>query len=286
MKISDYSCKFYNGDKTLNNYLNDIRKYTVPTLEEEEALFERIADGDEAAKKEIVERNQRFVYSLAKIYSKDESEVLDYVNEGNIGLITAIDSFDPTKGIKFITYAVWYIRRSMNYYLTNTNSLITKSNSMKLGKKIDKVKQVFFNENGYLPTTEDIVELVKKYYDIDVKDVSDIYDLRIASINDEVSDDYTVEENSMFNEKTSSENEYETESNETYNSMLVNDILSRLTPKQQDIIKMAYGIGYERSYTPVEIGAKYNMDEITINQLKSNIMEYLRDNRGEYKLAI
>ncbi len=157
---------------------------------------------------------------------------------------------------------------------------------MKLGKKIDKVKQVFFNENGYLPTTEDIVELVKKYYDIDVKDVSDIYDLRIASINDEVSDDYTVEENSMFNEKTSSENEYETESNETYNSMLVNDILSRLTPKQQDIIKMAYGIGYERSYTPVEIGAKYNMDEITINQLKSNIMEYLRDNRGEYKLAI
>ena len=286
MKISDYSCKFYNGDKTLNNYLNDIRKYTVPTLEEEEALFERIADGDEAAKKEIVERNQRFVYSLAKIYSEDESEVLDYVNEGNIGLITAIDSFDPTKGIKFITYAVWYIRRSMNYYLTNTNSLITKSNSMKLGKKIDKVKQVFFNENGYLPTTEDIVELVKKYYDIDVKDVSDIYDLRIASINDEVSDDYTVEENSMFNEKTSSENEYETESNETYNSMLVNDILSRLTPKQQDIIKMAYGIGYERSYTPVEIGAKYNMDEITINQLKSNIMEYLRDNRGEYKLAI
>lgn len=286
MKISDYSCKFYNGDKTLNNYLNDIRKYTVPTLEEEEALFERIADGDEAAKKEIVERNQRFVYSLAKIYSKDESEVLDYVNEGNIGLITAIDSFDPTKGIKFITYAVWYIRRSMNYYLTNTNSLITKSNSMKLGKKIDKVKQVFFNENGYLPTTEDIVELVKKYYDIDVKDVSDIYDLRIASINDEVSDDYTVEENSMFNEKTSSENEYETESNDTYNSMLVNNILSRLTPKQQDIIKMAYGIGYERSYTPVEIGAKYNMDEITINQLKSNIMEYLRDNRGEYKLAI
>ena len=124
MNISDYSCKFYSGDKALNNYLNDIRKYKVPTVEEEVALFERIAEGDEKAKTEIIQRNQRFVYSLAKIYSKDENEVLDYVNEGNIGLITAIDTFDVTKGTKFITHAVWYIRRSMNYYLTTTNTLI------------------------------------------------------------------------------------------------------------------------------------------------------------------
>ena len=115
MNTKNYNCKFYSGNDTLNKYLSDIGKYKVLTLEEEVELFERICDGDEQAKARIVESNQRFVYSLAKIYSKNEDEVLDYVNEGNIGLITAIDTFDVTKGMKFITYAVWYIRRSMKY---------------------------------------------------------------------------------------------------------------------------------------------------------------------------
>lgn len=286
MNISDYSCKFYSGDKALNNYLNDIRKYKVPTVEEEVALFERIAEGDEKAKTEIIQRNQRFVYSLAKIYSKDENEVLDYVNEGNIGLITAIDTFDVTKGTKFITHAVWYIRRSMNYYLTTTNNLINKSNNMKLGKKIEYVKQEFMCEHGYNPTSDEIIDMIKEKYDIDIKDISDVYDLNVASINEELDDDYTVEENSDFNDRTSSVNEYDTETDKTYNKMLVNNILSTLSPKQQDIIKMAFGIGYDRQYSTEEIGDKYEMDEMTINQLKNNIIKYLRENRGEYKLAI
>ena len=286
MNISDYSCKFYSGDKALNNYLNDIRKYKVPTVEEEEALFERIANGDEKAKAEIIQRNQRFVYSLAKIYSKDETEVLDYVNEGNIGLITAIDSFDITKGTKFITHAVWYIRRSMNYYLTTTNNLINKSNNMKLGKKIEYVKQAFMCEHGYNPTSDEIIDMIKEKYDIDVKDISDVYDLNVASINEQLDDDYTVDETSDFNDRTASVNEYDTETDNTYNRMLVNNILATLSPKQQDIIKMAFGIGYDRQYSIEEIGDKYEMDEMTINQLKNNIIKYLRENRSEYKLAI
>lgn len=286
MNISCYSCKFYSGDKALNNYLNDIRKYKVPTVEEEVALFERIAKGDEKAKIEIIQRNQRFVYSLAKIYSKDENEVLDYVNEGNIGLITAIDTFDVTKGTKFITHAVWYIRRSMNYYLTTTNNLINKSNNMKLGKKIEYVKQAFICEHGYNPAPNEIINMIKEKYNIDIKDISDVYDLNVASINEELDDDYTVEENSDFNDRTSSVNEYDTETDNTYNKMLVNNILSTLSTKQQDIIKMTFGIGYDRQYSTEEIGDKYEMDEMAINQLKNNIIKYLRGKRGEYKLAI
>lgn len=286
MNTKNYNCKFYSGNDTLNKYLSDIRKYKVLTLEEEVELFERICDGDENAKARIVESNQRFVYSLAKIYSKNEDEVLDYVNEGNIGLITAIDTFDVTKGMKFITYAVWYIRRSMNYYLSTMNSLVAKSNNMKYGKKIDYIKQECMCTNGYEPTYDEIVDMMKEKYNIDIKDICDVYDLNISSINQQLDDDYTIEDNSEFNEVTSSVNAYETETDNTYNNELVGNILSTLTEKQQDIIRMSFGIGYERYFTAEEIGDKYEMDEMTVNQLKNNIIKYLKQNKSEYKLAI
>ena len=183
MNTKNYNCKFYSGNDTLNKYLSDIRKYKVLTPEEEVELFERIGDGDESAKARIVESNQRFVYSLAKIYSKNDDEVLDYVNEGNIGLMTAIDTFDVTKGMKFITYSVWYIRRSMNYYLSTMNSLVAKSNNMKYGKKIEYIKQECMCKNGYEPTYDEIVDMMKEKYNLDIKDICDVYDLNISSIN-------------------------------------------------------------------------------------------------------
>lgn len=286
MNTKNYNCKFYSGNDTLNKYLSDIRKYKVLTPKEEVELFECIGDGDESAKARIVESNQRFVYSLAKIYSKNEDEVLDYVNEGNIGLITAIDTFDVTKGMKFITYAVWYIRRSMNYYLSTMNSLVAKSNNMKYGKKIEYIKQECMCTNGYEPTYDEIVDMMKEKYNIDIKDICDVYDLNISSINQQLDDDYTIEDNSEFNEVTSSVNTYETEADKTYNNKLVENILSTLTEKQQDIIRMYFGIGYERSFTAEEIADKYKMDEMTINQLKNIIIKYLKQNKTEYKLAI
>ena len=286
MNTKNYNCKFYSGNETLNKYLSDIRKYKVLTPEEEVELFERIADGDEVAKARIVEANQRFVYSLAKIYSKNEDEVLDYVNEGNVGLITAIDTFDVTKGMKFITYAVWYIRRSMNYYLSTINSLVAKSNNMKYGKKIECIKQEWICANGYEPTHEDIVDMLKDKHNIDIKDICDVYDLNISSINQQLDDDYTIEDDSEFNEVTSSVNTYEVDTDKTYNNELVGNILATLTEKQQDIIRMSFGIGYERSFTAEEIGDKYEMDEMTVHQLKNNIIKYLKQNKSEYKLAI
>lgn len=286
MNTKNYNCKFYSGNDTLNKYLSDIRKYKVLTPEEEVELFERIGDGDESAKARIVESNQRFVYSLAKIYSKNDDEVLDYVNEGNIGLMTAIDTFDVTKGMKFITYSVWYIRRSMNYYLSTMNSLVAKSNNMKYGKKIEYIKQECMCKNGYEPTYDEIVDMMKEKYNLDIKDICDVYDLNISSINQQLDDDYTIEDNSEFNEVTSSVNAYETETDKTYNNELVGNILSTLTEKQQDIIRMSFGIGYDRSFTAEEIGDKYEMDEMTVNQLKNNIIKYLKQNRSEYKLAI
>ena len=141
MRIKDYNCKYFSSSRTLNAFLMDVRKYDIPTTEEEEALVERYKGGDDSAREELLLRNLRFIYSLAKIYSRDEGEVVDYVNEGVIGFYTALDKFDASLGYKFTTYAVWYVRREMNFYLNNTRNLINKSNSSKLSRKIETVKQ-------------------------------------------------------------------------------------------------------------------------------------------------
>ena len=124
--------------KSLNNFLSLLRKYDSISQDEEKELFFRYREyGDMNARDKIFLHNQRFIYSNAKIYARDSEEVMDYVDEGNIGLNEAIDKFDPSLDNKFITFAVWYIRRNMNYYLINTRDIIVKTYAMKLFKKAD-----------------------------------------------------------------------------------------------------------------------------------------------------
>lgn len=304
MNISNYSCKYFGGNKTLSSYLNDIRKYKVPTIEEEEALFERIAEGDQKAKDEIIKRNQRFVYALAKIYAKSEDDVMDYVDEGNIGLIKAISEFKLDKGYKFITFAVWYIRREMNYFLETTNNPIRRSNNMKLSKKIDSVRQDYFSENGYYPTTEQIIDLIKDKYDIDIKDKSDVFDLDIVSISDTFDDDgYGVEQDEEYNNKTSSVIEYEKNVDDDHNKAVLDELFGQFykqvredrenegkeainTEVNADIVKMLFGVGYDRAYTVPEVAEKYDMSEEDVIAIKNATIKYMRQERKKYKIAI
>lgn len=309
MDISNYSCKFYNGNQILNSYLNEIRKYKVLTNSEERQIFNLIKeykqslkkkqkDGDihganilnnkiDSLKNEIVKRNQRFIYSLAKIYSKNEDEVLDFVNEGNIGLITAIDTYEVNNGNTFLTYAVWYIRRSMNYYMSTKNKMVKRSNNMKLEKKIEAIKRKYFLINGYQPPIEDIIDILRDEYDIIIKEKSDVFDLNISSINSTIDDeDYTIEETNEYNVRTSSYNLYDKNVDTTYNNLLIDKLMKDLPSKQRDIINMSFGIGYDKVYSSSEIGEKYSLSEVTVNKIKTNVLEYLRENKNKYKLVI
>lgn len=292
MNLANYSCKYFGGSETLASYLCDVRKYEVPTPEEEEILFERINGDDkrdiERAKNEIIVRNQRFVYAIAKIYARNEDEVLDYVNEGNVGLIESIDKFDPTMGFKFITYAVNYIKREMNYYMYTTNRIVKRPNSMKIGKKVETVRHKFFAENGYEPSDEEILEAINSVYGLKIKDKSDLFDVAVTSISDSYDDDdkNTVENNEEYNRKTSSQINYEKDINEDYNSKLADKILSSLPEDVCDILKMYMGIGYERKCTVEEIGDKYDIDKNTIVQTVNNALAYLRQNKRKFKMAV
>ena len=278
MRISDYNCKFFGSNKTLSALLSDIRKYNVPTPEEEENLIIQYKEGDEEAGKRLVCGHLRFIYSLAKIYARDENEVVDYVDEGVLGVATAMRKFDVTLGYKFTTYAVWYIRRAMNFYLNDTRNLINRSNSGKIGKKVDIVKQKYYTENGREPSVDEIKELIKECYGIDIKKDCDVYDINVSSINEEIDDDYTAEDTYEYNRRTSTANDYEGEIEKEYTEKCVSELLSLLPEKQADIVKMSFGVGYDREFSSEEIGEKYKVSKGDVERIRDKILEYIRQN--------
>lgn len=260
MRLSDHSCKYFRTNEILNSFLSDVRRYDVPSIEEEEQLIKQYKAGDKSAKDRLIVGNLRFVYSIAKIYARDENEVIDYVNEGVIGLMTALEEFDITKGCKFLTYGVWYIRRQMNYYMLTKRDLISHSAQVgNINKKSDVIRQKYFAENGVLPSDEDVMKVLEEEFNIKVSKFEDMYDTGISSIDEEVSEDYAVEETEDYNRKTASYNEYEEEINCEYNSNMVNTLLKRLPEKAAEIVKMRYGVGYERAYSSEEISIKFNI---------------------------
>ena len=150
--------KFIQGTDVINTYLSDVRKYDVLSDEQERELLIKAKNGDRKAQDELILRNQRFVYSQAKIYATDENDIMDYVQEGNIGLMEALSQFDVEKDNKFLTYARWYIKQKMNRYMEETHDMIYQSNRQKYGKRIEKIKAEFLtNENRY-PTIEEIMD--------------------------------------------------------------------------------------------------------------------------------
>lgn len=280
INIKDLNVKFFTNNDCLTRFLNDIRKYKVLTSEEENELFTEIARGNENARRKLINSNQRFVFSIAKRYAKNEDEVLDYVNEGNIGLMEAINAFDATKGYKFITFAVWYIQRSMNYYFMVTNNLVKRSNAMKIGKKVDNIREKIYAAKGELPTADEIKDILKNEYGIKVKDNGDIADLSIESINAEVSDDYEVEDTSDYGEATASRNAFEDDIEKEDINTTICDMLDNLPEKFSKILKMNFGIGYERAYSADEIADELGMFRNDIVNIVNNAVTYLKQEYG------
>lgn len=282
MNIKNFSTKFFGTNKSVSCYLNEIRHYKVPTVEEEEVLIKRMEEGDVSAKTELVERNQRFVYSLAKIYAQNEDDVLDYVNEGTIGFYEGLEKFNGTHGTRVLTYCVNYIRRRMNAYLTNTSKMIVRSNAMKIGKKVDYVVDEYFKKHEVYPTETEVIDLIKEKYGIDIVDTRDVYDVNVSSISDELDDDFTVEDNSLYNKKTATVNSYENDIEKEAQSNAVAEILKSIPEEHREMVKMLYGIGC-REYSVNEVAEKFEMYPEDVNKLIGDIFDYIRQN-SSYKI--
>lgn len=272
---------YSNWNDGVMSYLNDIRKYEVLTPDEEVATFEIIKNGNEEekikARQKIMLSNQRFIYAVAKEYAKG-NEIMDIINEGNKGMNDAIDRFDPTRGMRFISYAVWYIRRAIVSHITNDGAIVRSSNKQKLMGILPKVKETLFQKYGREATPEEVMESLQNDYNIKIKEKEDVYDMCVSSISDTMvgESDSPSPSQMEFEAYTATRNEYEDEMDKESNAYLVDKLLSVCTKKEQEIIKKLYGIGYDNPISPEDVAEEYGMTRTRILQMKKNIIKKMQ----------
>ena len=253
-------------------------------------LIKRAQNGDEVARRILIESNQRFVFAVARKYAKDENHLLDLISEGNMGLMEAIDCFDPSLGFKFITHAVWYIRRKISAYIINTDTFIRKTNISKTNTRLRRLNNEFFLLNARYPSVDELKELFKEKYNIDIKNDTDLLELNVISTDDSMSDESNSTVMDASTEvliKTSSRNSYESDSEMEHMRAIICYGMECLTDVEKTIIKMSFGIDHDREYDNNEIGEIVNYTAERVRQLKNKALEkmqsYLKHNK---KLAI
>lgn len=260
-------------------YLRSIRKYQPLSQEEENEVFRMYHSNDPVAKKKaidtLVNANQRFIFSLAKDYAKgDETKVLDYVNEGSIGIINAIDKFDQTRGFKFISFAVWYIRQAMTNYAQTTDLFLRKSNNAKIGNNILKIRTAFFQENHREPTTDEIKEALAKK-GIKIKENKDLEDVVRNSLDSVWGDESTFESNPRYIQHSAIQNEYEKEMDDEDNKSVVGKLLQTLDERSQLVIKQLFGIGYESPVDIEVVAENLGLTPTRVGQIKNAALKKL-----------
>ncbi len=260
-------------DKALEKYLQDISKEEMITVDEETHLTRRIKEGDQKALDKMVRANLRFVVSVAKQYQHQGLPLVDLINEGNVGLIKAAKKFDETRGFKFISYAVWWIRQAIMEALSEKARVIRiPLNQVGVLSKINKAHARLEQDLGRAPSSEEIADEL----DLTEQKVKDT----LSSSRNHVSYDAPMggdDENSSMIEVLS--NDFPSTDSIMIEESLRVDIersLSTLDTKCREIIKLNYGIGYTHSKSLDEIGEKYSLTKERVRQIREKGLRKLR----------
>ena len=257
---------------SLDKYLQEIGKEDLITVEEEVELAQRIRKGDQKALEKLTRANLRFVVSVAKQYQNQGLSLPDLINEGNLGLIKAAEKFDETRGFKFISYAVWWIRQSILQALAEQSRIVRLPlNQVGSLNKINKAFSRFEQENERRPSPEELADSL----DLPAEKVADT--LRVSGrhisvdapfvegednslLDVLVNDDSPIAERTLINESLSTE---------------VERALSTLTERERDIIKLFFGINTQEM-TLEEIGEKFGLTRERVRQIKEKAIRRLR----------
>lgn len=256
----------------VESYLRDISKIPMITVEEETELASRIQRGDKAARERLVRANLRFVVSVAKQYQNYGYELPDLIAEGNIGLIKAAEKFDPTRGFKFISYAVWWIRQQIISAISdNGRTIRLPANQASLLSKAAKARQDFIQKNEREPSPEELAEALN----MEVDKVMQLYsnNTQIQSMDKPFSDD----NENTFLDVTADTSLPETDSGLQRESLSIElmDIMKGLAPREQEILKLSFGLG-ERQMTLEEIGWKMSISRERVRQIQQLAIRRLR----------
>ncbi len=258
---------------SLDKYLQDIGREELITADEEVELARRIRSGDDKALDKLVKANLRFVVSVAKQYQNQGLSLPDLINEGNLGLIKAAQRFDETRGFKFISYAVWWIRQSILQALAGQSRLVRLPlNQVGSLNKIKKATSRLEQEFERPPSVDELaqkLEIPEHKLDKALKITT-----RYVSMDAPISDD----EETKFLDVYVSEDTPRTDSNlmrESLNKEIQRS-LSTLTEKERDVINLYYGIGMNHGLTLDEIGAKFNLTRERVRQIKEKAIRRLK----------
>lgn len=257
---------------SLDKYLQEIGKEDLITVEEEVELAQRIKKGDRMALEKLTRANLRFVVSVAKQYQNQGLSLPDLINEGNLGLIKAAEKFDETRGFKFISYAVWWIRQSILQALAEQSRIVRLPlNQVGSLNKINKAFSKFEQQHERTPTPEELAEAL----DLPKEKVTDT--LRVSGRHVSVDAPFVDgEDNSLLDVLVNNDSP-------TADNVLINESLSRevdralatLTERERDIIKYFFGIATQEM-TLEEIGEKFGLTRERVRQIKEKAIRRLR----------
>lgn len=259
---------------SLDKYLQDIGREDLITAEEEVELARRIKNGDQQALEKLVRSNLRFVVSVAKQYQNQGLSLPDLINEGNLGLIKAAQRFDETRGFKFISYAVWWIRQSILQALAEQSRLVRLPlNQVGSLNKIKKVTSRLEQQFERTPSLDEIaqsmdmpehkldktLQISTRYISMDAPISTQEEDTKFLDVY--ISDDMPRTDSGLMRESLNRE---------------IQRSLSTLTEKERDVINLYYGIGMNHGLTLEEIGAKFNLTRERVRQIKEKAIRRLK----------
>lgn len=259
--------------QSLDKYLQEIGKVDLLTPDEEVELAKRIREGDKYALEKLTKANLRFVVSVAKQYQNQGLSLGDLINEGNLGLIKAAQRFDETRGFKFISYAVWWIRQSILQALAEQSRIVrlplNRVGSLnKISKTFSELEQKFERE----PSPEELAEVLE----VTTSEVVDT--LKISGRHVSMDAPFVQgEENSLLDV-------LENDSEESPDTGLISDslrkeiqrALSTLTQREADVVTLYFGLNGENALTLEEIGEKFNLTRERVRQIKEKAIRRLR----------
>ncbi len=274
------NCGYWNRTDLTSAYFSDINSFPVLSTDEERKLLEKAKSKNKAvsiaARKKLVECNQRFVVSVARRWQKGDN-LLDIVNEANIGLLHAIDNYDLDRKQKFITYAVWWIRKYINNYVIFKEKPVVPANALKLYTYVPKARNKFFIENYRYPTLDELKDVLLSEYNVVVAHDEDLANMTMTSVDESYFEpnDYPQSDNVTDFDIATSTNNIDDDVEKKDYAEIVRCLMKYLNDKEKMVVKSFYGIGCQEQ-TLDTIGDKMEISKERVRQLLNSSLKKMQ----------
>ena len=272
-------------DDSVRMYLREIGKIPLLSLEKETELAEKAMQGDQRAKDKMAEANMRLVVSIAKRYSGRGLELLDLIQEGNTGLLRAVDKFDPSKGFKFSTYATWWIRQAITRAIADqARTIRIPVHMVETINKLMRTSRRLTQELNREPTNQELA----KEMDMDVEKIEYIQKIKqdITSLDAGIGRDGEEGEESTLGDFIEDEDTASPEESATVQLLKeqVREILSTLSDRERKILEMRFGLNGTKSHTLEEVGLEFAVTRERIRQIEAKALMKLKKHKDSKKL--